>query len=263
VTAAEGRQIEVELAQHARMLPAVELAVGAVLHPDELAVDKTLALFGRAEARDLVAVNALAGRNSRERLLELAVTKDPGFDTAVFADALGVACRKLGAGVRGPGRRRTRLGPAVGLRNGLAVRADDRPGYGGTRRPAGGGLRRDRRRHRPDQAARRGPGHRLRAEPATASGVGGPGRTGRPAVVSQALNLRCWHQTPSASGGGERRVGADRAPPRGEHLGRAATPALPHTVRSTLSGRGNGPGDTSGGAWKALVSAPFGWRYTE
>jgi len=91
VTAADGRQIEVELAQDARMLPAVELAVGAVLHPDELAADKTLALFGRAEARDLVDVNALAGRYSRERLLELAATKDPGFDTAVFADALGVA----------------------------------------------------------------------------------------------------------------------------------------------------------------------------
>jgi len=95
VTAADGRQIEVELAQDARMLPAVELAVGAVLHPDELAVDKTLALFGRAEARDLVDVNALAGRYSRERLLELAVTKDPGFDTAVFADALGVAAASL------------------------------------------------------------------------------------------------------------------------------------------------------------------------
>ncbi len=82
VTAADGRQIEVELAQDARMLPAVELAVGAVLHLDELAADKTSALFGRAEARDLVDVNALAGRYSRERLLELAVTKDPGFDTA-------------------------------------------------------------------------------------------------------------------------------------------------------------------------------------
>jgi len=54
VTAPDGRQVNVELAQDARMLPAVQLAVGAVLHPDELAADKTLALFGRGAARDLV-----------------------------------------------------------------------------------------------------------------------------------------------------------------------------------------------------------------
>jgi len=91
VTAPDGRQVNVELAQDARMLPAVQLAVGAVLHPDELAADKTLALFGRGAARDLVDVDALAGRFGHARLLELAAAKDPGFDAAVFADALGYA----------------------------------------------------------------------------------------------------------------------------------------------------------------------------
>jgi len=38
------------------------------------------------------------------------------------------------------------------------------------------------------------------------------------------------------SGGCERRVGADRAPPRGEHLGRAATPAsAPHSAPDAVS----------------------------
>jgi len=94
VTAPDGRQVDVELAQDARMLPAVQLAVGAVLHPDELAADKTLALFGRGAARDLVDVDALAGRYGHARLLELAAAKDPGFDAAVFADALGYAAAR-------------------------------------------------------------------------------------------------------------------------------------------------------------------------
>jgi len=91
VAAPDGRQVAVEVAQDARMLPPVQLAVGAVLHPDELAADKTLALFGRGSARDLVDVDALAGRYGGERLLELAAEKDPGFDPAVFADALSAA----------------------------------------------------------------------------------------------------------------------------------------------------------------------------
>lgn len=94
VTAPDGRRVDVELAQDARMLPAVQLAVGAVLHPDELAADKTLALFGRGAARDLVDVDALAGRYGHVRLLELAAAKDPGFDAAVFADALDYAAAR-------------------------------------------------------------------------------------------------------------------------------------------------------------------------
>jgi Nucleotidyl transferase AbiEii toxin, Type IV TA system len=69
----------------------VQLSFGRVLHPDEVAADKTLALFGRAAARDLVDVAALSERYPLERLCELAAEKDAGFDRRVFADALSAA----------------------------------------------------------------------------------------------------------------------------------------------------------------------------
>jgi predicted nucleotidyltransferase component of viral defense system len=52
----------VELAHDARRWPSSVLSIGAVLSIQELAADKTLALFGRAEARDLLDVHALAQR---------------------------------------------------------------------------------------------------------------------------------------------------------------------------------------------------------
>ena len=58
---------------HARMRPPVTLVVGAVLDPEELCADKTLALFG------------------------LAAEKDPGFNTAVFASARLVAAARPAA----------------------------------------------------------------------------------------------------------------------------------------------------------------------
>jgi predicted nucleotidyltransferase component of viral defense system len=48
----------VEVAHDARIREAVQLSFGRVLHPEEVAADKTLALFGRAAARDLVDVAA-------------------------------------------------------------------------------------------------------------------------------------------------------------------------------------------------------------
>jgi hypothetical protein len=62
-----------------------------VLHPDEVAADKTLALFGRAAARDLVDVAALSERYTLQQLCELAAEKDAGFDRRVLADALAAA----------------------------------------------------------------------------------------------------------------------------------------------------------------------------
>ncbi|MGW5666712.1 nucleotidyl transferase AbiEii/AbiGii toxin family protein [Micromonospora sp. NPDC003776] len=69
----------------------VSMAVGPVLHPDDAVANKMCALFGRAEARDFLDVDAalMSGRYSRARLLELAATSDPGFEPRVFADALG------------------------------------------------------------------------------------------------------------------------------------------------------------------------------
>jgi hypothetical protein len=91
VTVADGRTVVVEVAHDARIREAVALSFGRVLHPDEVAADKTLALFGRAAARDLVDVAALSKRYPLERLCELAAEKDPGFDRRVFADAFSAA----------------------------------------------------------------------------------------------------------------------------------------------------------------------------
>ncbi|MGH3987652.1 MAG: nucleotidyl transferase AbiEii/AbiGii toxin family protein [Actinomycetes bacterium] len=93
VTMPDGRAVAVEVAHDARIRDTVRLAFGPVLHPDEVAADKTLALFGRAAARDLVDVDALQHRYTRDQLFALAAEKDPGFDPGVFADALAAAAR--------------------------------------------------------------------------------------------------------------------------------------------------------------------------
>lgn len=94
VHAPDGRTFAVDLAQDARMRPPVRLDVGPVLHLDELAADKVLALCARAQARDLIDVEALAGRYARREMLTLAAEKDRGFDPAVFAQALRVAAAR-------------------------------------------------------------------------------------------------------------------------------------------------------------------------
>lgn len=79
----------IDLGQDARIRTAEQGPLGALVALEESAADKVLALFGRAEARDFVDVQALAGRLGRERLLELAAEKDLGLDRYVFATALG------------------------------------------------------------------------------------------------------------------------------------------------------------------------------
>ena len=59
-----------------------------ILAAEELAADKLLAVFGRAEARDFEDLKALEGRYGLERLFQLASEKDRGFDPAVFAEML-------------------------------------------------------------------------------------------------------------------------------------------------------------------------------
>jgi Nucleotidyl transferase AbiEii toxin, Type IV TA system len=93
VTEDSGLACKVELARDARIRPPVLLDVGAVLHPEEIAADKVLALFGRAAARDFVDVAALLQRFPAERLLDLAAEKDPGFDRLHFAAALHSVAR--------------------------------------------------------------------------------------------------------------------------------------------------------------------------
>lgn len=59
-----------------------------MLSGEELAVDKVLALFGRAEARDFVDLMAVVERYGFDRVLDLAAEKDRGFDAGVFAEML-------------------------------------------------------------------------------------------------------------------------------------------------------------------------------
>jgi predicted nucleotidyltransferase component of viral defense system len=62
--------------------------LGPTLSPRDLAARKTLALFGRAEARDFADVYDLARRYGREQLLGWAATDDAGFDHQIFAGML-------------------------------------------------------------------------------------------------------------------------------------------------------------------------------
>lgn len=80
---------EVDLAADARLFPAEPGQPAPLLSGEELAVDKVLAVFGRAEARDFVDLMAVEGRYGLDRLCELAAKKDLGFTPALFVEMLG------------------------------------------------------------------------------------------------------------------------------------------------------------------------------
>jgi len=73
------QRCEVDLAYDARIQVAESMEYGDVLSLDELAADKVLALFARAEARDFIDVAALLPRYGWPRLCGLAAEKDTGF----------------------------------------------------------------------------------------------------------------------------------------------------------------------------------------
>ncbi len=79
----------VDIAADARLLPAERSELGLVLSVEELAVDKVLAIFGRAEARDFIDLAVLEPRFGLEHLFETAATKDAGFRPSVFIEMLG------------------------------------------------------------------------------------------------------------------------------------------------------------------------------
>jgi hypothetical protein len=85
----------VELGLDWRKNEPVHLAVGPVLHPDDAVANKVCALFGRAEVRDYVDVDAIltSGRYAEDELLDLAADHDPGFDQSWFAEALAAIDR--------------------------------------------------------------------------------------------------------------------------------------------------------------------------
>jgi hypothetical protein len=86
---------KVELGLDWRKNQPIILAVGPVLHPDDAVANKVCALFGRAEVRDYVDVDAIvaSGRYTEDELLDLAADHDPGFDRSWFAEALSAIDR--------------------------------------------------------------------------------------------------------------------------------------------------------------------------
>jgi hypothetical protein len=86
---------KVELGMDWRKNEPVRLAVGPVLHADDAVANKVCALFGRAEVRDYVDVDAIlsSGRYTEDELLDLAAEHDPGFERSWFAEALSAIDR--------------------------------------------------------------------------------------------------------------------------------------------------------------------------
>jgi hypothetical protein len=70
---------EIDLAADARLFDIDTDPNIPTLTGEELAVDKVLAIFGRAEARDFIDLAAVEPKYDFERLCELAAEKDRGF----------------------------------------------------------------------------------------------------------------------------------------------------------------------------------------
>lgn len=83
-----GDVTEVDIAADARLFPLVLDQELPLLSRTELAVDKVLAVFGRAEARDFIDLAALADHFDLAELFQLAAEKDPGFSMEMFAEML-------------------------------------------------------------------------------------------------------------------------------------------------------------------------------
>lgn len=80
---------ELDLGADARLFPVEPHHPAPTLSGEELAVDKVLAVFGRAEARDFVDLAAVEARYGLDRLFELAAEKDHGFTREMFAEMAG------------------------------------------------------------------------------------------------------------------------------------------------------------------------------
>jgi hypothetical protein len=91
----DGGSTKIEMGVDWRANQPLRLSIGPVLHPDDAVANKICALFGRAEVRDYVDVDAVmsSGRYDEEELLSLAEMHDPGFDRQWFAEALAVVDR--------------------------------------------------------------------------------------------------------------------------------------------------------------------------
>ena len=83
-------EMSIDIGISHRAFPPVPTAQGRLLAVEDLAGDKLLALFGRAEPRDFVDIHALAARFNIADLYRFAAEKDPGFGLQHLRDALGV-----------------------------------------------------------------------------------------------------------------------------------------------------------------------------
>jgi len=79
---------EIDLAIDYRAMPSEPSDYGPTLAVEELAANKVLALFDRAEARDFLDLEELTRHFELQSLMDLASQKDSGFDTAGFLEAL-------------------------------------------------------------------------------------------------------------------------------------------------------------------------------
>ncbi len=79
---------ELDLGTDARLFPTEPGTPAPLLSAEELAVNKVLAVFGRAEARDFADLMEVEPRYGLDRLCRLAAEKDRGFHLGVFADML-------------------------------------------------------------------------------------------------------------------------------------------------------------------------------
>ncbi len=104
-----GAVTELDLASDFRLLPPERTPFGLTLAGEELAVDKVLALFDRAEARDFVDLAAVVDRWGLDHLCRLAPEKDRGFDRNVLAAQLGRFDRLPAASFRLPAEEVERL----------------------------------------------------------------------------------------------------------------------------------------------------------
>jgi hypothetical protein len=80
---------EVDVSYDWQWRDSVSTSIGPARSPQELAVDKLLALFGRAAPRDFVDVYVLARAHGIENLLRWAPEKDSGFSVYFLAEGLG------------------------------------------------------------------------------------------------------------------------------------------------------------------------------
>jgi hypothetical protein len=86
LVASDDDRTEVDLGSDARLFPVDQGPGFPLLTTKELAVDKVLAVFGRAEARDFMDLMAVEDQFGLDRLFEIAAEKDHGFNLMVFSE---------------------------------------------------------------------------------------------------------------------------------------------------------------------------------